>query len=114
MSISPFLSVAQPCNQVLSWACEQLTRAGLCTVQTFNLHAVLAGAHECSCPNHGTSECDCQMIILLVYGKAEAPLTLILHGNDGQTWLSLAETPISGANGGLGKSIRQALAIQIP
>lgn len=54
------------------------------------------------------------MIILLVYGKAEAPLTLILHGNDGQTWLSLAETPISGANCGLGKSIRQALAIQIP
>jgi hypothetical protein len=28
------------------------------------------------------------MVVLLVYGNVIEPVTLILHGNDGQTWLS--------------------------
>ena len=49
------------------------------------------GLHNCCCPNHGTDACDCQMIVLLVYGEAAEPATLILHGNNGQTWISIAE-----------------------
>ena len=47
----------------------------------------------CTCPHHGTNECDCQMVVVLVYGKAAEPATLILHGNDGQTWLAIADDP---------------------
>jgi hypothetical protein len=32
------------------------------------------------------------MLVLLVYGSAAEPATLIMHGNDGQTWLSLVNT----------------------
>jgi hypothetical protein len=85
MNISPFLSVNQPCDETLHWAKEQLSQANLRAVQTFDLHAARVGLHDCSCPNHGTDECDCQMEVLLVYGKSVEPTTLILHGNDGQT-----------------------------
>ena len=33
------------------------------------------------------------MLILMAYGEANPPTTLILHGNDGQTWLSLVNDP---------------------
>jgi hypothetical protein len=49
------------------------------------------------------------MVILLVYGKAEEPVTLILHGNDGQTWLSIAEGPRQRSDTKLPAEIRQAL-----
>jgi hypothetical protein len=32
------------------------------------------------------------MVILLIYGSNDGPETLILHGNDGNTWLSMALT----------------------
>lgn len=117
MNISPFLSVNHPCDEALQWTREQLSRAGLRAMQTFDLHAVRAGLHDCSCPNHGTEDCDCQMVILLVYGKADdvstplntSPATLFLHGNDGQTWLSIADNPQHRADSKLLAGIRQAL-----
>jgi hypothetical protein len=33
------------------------------------------------------------MVVLLVYGKQDDPATLVIHGKDGKTWLSLA-TPV--------------------
>lgn len=70
----------------------QLSEAGLSTVQTFNLNTARLGMHNCCCPNHGTEACDCQMIVLLVYGDVAEPATLILHGNNGQTWISIADS----------------------
>jgi hypothetical protein len=94
MNISPFLSVDYPCDQTLTWTREQLLQAGLRPVQTFDLHAARAASHDCSCPNHGTDKCDCQLVVLLVYGNVIEPVTLILHGNDGQTWLSFGSSLI--------------------
>ena len=109
MNISPFLSVNHPCDQALRWTREQLSQAGLRPVQTFDLYTARAGSCECPCPNHGTNECDCQLVIMLVYGKAEEPVTLILHGNDGQTWLSIADNPRQRSDTKLPAEIRQAL-----
>ena len=89
MNSSPFLSVNHNCDEALRWTKEKLLQAGLRPVQTFDLHTARSGLHDCSCPNHGLNECDCQMVVLLVYGTMKEPVTLILHGNDGQTWLSL-------------------------
>jgi|GEM_PF-447094 len=118
MNISPFLSVNQSCDGTLQWTKEQLAQVGLRTVQTFDLHTARAGLHDCPCPNHGTIECDCQMVVVLVYGKTEdvstllstSPVTLILHGNDGQTWLSLADSPGQKFDMNLSAEIKQALA----
>ena len=114
MNISPFLSVNHPCDVALQWTNEQLLQAGLRPVQTFDLHTARLAMHDCPCPNHGTNECDCQMVVLLVYGKAAEPVTLILHGNDGQTWLSIADDPRQRADAKLIKVIQQALEIKTP
>ena len=109
MNISPFLSTNRSCEETLRWAREQLARAGLRPVQTFDLNAARAGLHECACPNHGTEACDCRMVILLVYGDAPEPLTLTLHGNNGQTWLSIADNLRQGFDAKLSAKIKQAL-----
>ncbi len=69
----------------------QLGQAGLHAVQTFDLQSARHALSECPCPHHDTAECDCQMVVLLVYGEAEKPVTLILHGNQNITWVSFAE-----------------------
>lgn len=60
-------------------------------MQTFDLHAACHVLEDCPCPNHGTDECDCQMVMLLVFGGTKDPATLILHGHNRQTWLSICE-----------------------
>jgi len=114
MNISPFLSVNHPCDVAMQWTKKQITRAGLRPVQTFDLHTARLALHDCPCPNHGAEDCDCQMVILLVYGNTHEPVTLILHGNDGQTWLSFADGPRQGADSKLITLIRQALDTRTP
>jgi hypothetical protein len=112
MSISPFLSVEVDCDKVLEWTVGQLAQIGLQTMQTFDLNTARASLRDCPCPDHGTNECDCQMVILFVYGQASEPVALILHGKHKQTWLSFAETPISKSNTRLAQSIQQQLESQ--
>jgi len=114
MNISPFLAVNHPCDETLQWAKQQLSLADLRIVQTFDLHAARVGAHDCQCPNHGINECDCQMVVLLVYGTATEPETLILHGNDGQTWISMADTPNQKKNTLVTTAIRNTLEGYLP
>lgn len=114
MNISPFLSINHSCDEALQWTKQQLSQASLRAVQTFDLHIARLAMHDCPCPNHGTEECDCQMVVLLVYGKVAEPATLILHGNDGQTWVSFANDPQQRTDPKLINSIRQALEIKEP
>lgn len=92
LSFTPFLTVDQSCDTTLQWVNQRLAEAGLRTVQTFDLQDARAGARDCTCPQHGTGQCDCQMVVLLIYGNGKEPETLILHGRDGKTWLSFAHT----------------------
>lgn len=107
-TLSPFLSIHSSCDEALQLAKKQLSQAGLRPVQTFDLQTARLGPHDCSCPHHGTDECDCQMIVLLVYGEMAEPATLILHGNDGQTWVSVSDIPSQQTDKKLMASIRQA------
>ncbi len=110
-TLSPFHALDSPFAASLQWARRRLSRAGLRVMRTFDLNATRARheVEDCPCPNHGTEACDCQMVILLVYGSAESPATLVLHGNDGQTWLSIADEPRQRLNPKLLAGIRQAL-----
>ena len=108
-TLSPFLSIDSSCDQALQSTKKKLSQAGLRAVQTFNLNTARLGLHGCSCPNHGTDACDCQMIVLLVYGDVAEPATLILHGNDGKTWVSVVATTLQKADTKLITNIRQAL-----
>ncbi|OGO74285.1 MAG: hypothetical protein A3K41_05515 [Chloroflexi bacterium RIFOXYD12_FULL_57_15] len=121
-TLSPFYSIDRPCDDALKWTQEQLSQAGLRAMRTFDLHTARHALDDCPCPNHGTEECDCQMVVLLVYGKASdvstplntSPAALILHGNDGQTWVSIADNPSQRTDAKLITAIQQALEIKEP
>jgi hypothetical protein len=86
---------------ILPQNCEQATRqteAALChfglrVVRSFDLRQVDGLPDDCDCPYHGTGLCDCQMVVLLVYGEAATPATLVAHGRGGKTWLTLVDSP---------------------
>ena len=89
-ALIPFLALDQPYDQVLALVNQQLTNLGFRVVQTFDLQVARLAHADCPCPHHGTDHCNCQMIVLLVYRKQDDPTTLVIHGQDGKTWLSLA------------------------
>lgn len=111
--LSPFLSVNGPCDEVVARLKPGLASAGLRVIQTFDLNAARLGLEDCACPDHGTSECKCQMVVLFLYEDPFEPLTLILHGNDGQTWLSLAEHPRGRENTRAVRAIQDTLKVPI-
>ena len=108
-AVSPFLSLDGPSDHALNWLNARLSAAGLRVLQTFDLHAARLAVSNCACPHHGTELCDCQMVVLLVYGEAPLPATLILHSNDGRTWLSLVNTPAQRADVSIQTAIEKAL-----
>jgi hypothetical protein len=107
--ISPFLSIDSSWEKALHSIQASLSEAGFSTVQTFNLHATQRSSQGCGCPIHGTEQCDCQMIVLLVYGEPAEPATLMLHGNHTKTWLSIPESAPPVSNPGLIDTIRKVL-----
>lgn len=110
-SPTPLFSANRPYHEVLPWLKQRLSQVGLRVMQTFDLNSARADLEDCPCPHHGTGQCNCQMIVLLVYGKASGPATLILHGNDGRTWLSLVNTPQQQVTSSIQTSIEAALQV---
>ena len=108
-ALIPFLVLDQTCDQVLAWVNQQLTSADLRVVQTFDLQVARLAHPDCPCPHHGTNDCNCQMVVLLVYRKQDDPATLVIHGQDGRTWVSLAGPVGKRANQHLETAIRRAI-----
>jgi len=108
-ALIPFLALDQPCEQVQTWINEKLTSAGFRVVRTFDLQVARLAHPDCPCPNHGTANCNCQMIVLLVYRNQGEPATLIIHGQDGKTWISLAGPAEKRSSQHLEASVRQVL-----
>lgn len=113
-TLSPFCTIACSCDDALQWTKQRLSQADLHAMQTFDLHSARLTLQDCPCPRHGTNECDCQMIVLLVYGNAMEPATLILHGNDRQTWISIAENPNQRIDRKMISAIQEALEVKAP
>lgn len=107
--ISPFLSVDACWEKALHSIQTSLSQAGFSTVQTFNLQAARLSLQKSDCPTHGTEACDCQLVVFLVYGEPAEPATLMLHGNQTKTWLSIPESAPPVPNPGLIGAIRKAL-----
>jgi hypothetical protein len=87
------LNLQQSCKAALPSVVEHLCRSGLQVIPTFDLHQTRMVETGCTCPHHGTAECDCQMVVLLVYGKESQPATLVVHGHAGETSFSMVEFP---------------------
>lgn len=94
-----------------------LGRQGLRVIRSFDLRSVLA-AHaehaassgECDCPYHGTAQCTCQFVVLLVYGGAGPPVAVTAHGRDGRARLRLVQDAMAAPDPRLAKQVLSALA----
>src|SRR5262245_4851415 len=113
-AILPFLTIDLACEKVAAWVRERLTQAGLRVVPTFDLQIARLAHPDCPCPHHGTKACSCQLVILLIYGKQEGPATLVIHGQDGKSWISLAPAIETRSRQSLELSIKSTLVFRSP
>ncbi len=70
-----------------------LTQQGYRVLRSFDLRSALAAHPDSVCPCHGTTPCDCQFVVLLIYGNATRPVVVIAHGHDCETSLQLVSDP---------------------
>ena len=104
------MTIQANCDEATALVAQLLSGAGLQVVRSFDLRSARMAHAECTCPHHGTAQCTCQFVVLLVYGQSGAPVTLVVHGHDRQTWLSLVDTPQQPADMRLAAEIAQALS----
>jgi hypothetical protein len=62
-----------------------LARQGLSVLRSFDLRSALGAHGGCECPHHGTAQCNCQFVVLLVYGEAADPVVVTTHARDNRT-----------------------------
>src|SRR5574341_176901 len=75
-------------------ATEALTRRGFRVIRSFDLRSAMAAHADCECPHHGTAQCTCQFVVLLVYGNAStgsggAPVVVTAHSRDAQAQVQI-------------------------
>ncbi len=109
-----FLRLEQACDQAVDRILHQVEATGLHVLRTFDLQDARLAHTECPCPQHGTRQCDCQMVVLLVYADNCQPVSLVAHSHDGVTWFSLIDTPQQRADPHLEATIRQVLGCMAP
>jgi len=108
--MAPLLKLSCIGDEAVSRVKEILDETGLQVLVSFDSHHVWEGVSPAACPHHGTSNCDCQIVILLVYDEEGKPATLLVHGQDGETWISLAAGPGQRPPARLEKKISNALS----
>jgi hypothetical protein len=90
---SAILTLQADSQTAIEQSIRRLDRSGFQVMRSFDLKVARSAHVGCTCPYHGTDQCDCQMVVLLVYGQDEAPVALVVHGHDGLTEIALVDTP---------------------
>ena len=96
--------LAVDCGRVAERLSRDLGAAGLRVTRSFDLQSArqaLRDPESCPCPHHGTADCNCQYVVLLVDAGGGSHLTLVAHGHDRETHLSIdglgsVSAPIAG------------------
>lgn len=70
-------------------ATEVFTRHGFRVIRSFDLRSAMAAHAVCECPHHGTAQCTCQFVVLLVYGESGAPVVVTTHSRDAQAQMQI-------------------------
>ena len=77
------------CNTVIRLITQELSAAGFVILESFDFQSARAAHPGCTCPQHGTEQCTCQLVVLLVHNERTPPVTLTIHGNDFITELTV-------------------------
>jgi len=110
----PLMTIEKSAEESLPWAIQLLEKAGLRVMRTFDLREARFARPDCSCPQHGTEACDCQMTVLLIYGGEQAPASLLVHSFQETTCLYLEYTPELPDQHGLDRLIQEILTQPVP
>ncbi len=88
------IHVHVPCDAVADRLVEVFEAHGLRIYPSFDLKVALEQLPQCGCPYHGQDLCTCQYVVWLVYGSNAEPVLVVLHGRDGETWITLSANDI--------------------
>ena len=113
MTNSPFVIFNKNCDEAVPWAVHKLESAGFQAMRTFDLQAARHAHLDCACPHHGTAECNCQMVVLLVYQANNPPASLLIHGSDETSSFFLVNTPQQSISPTMERNIQDALSLEI-
>ena len=91
---------------------DRLTEDGMQVIRSFDLQTARTAHVDCECPHHGKDECDCQLVVMLVYDERGTLLTLLAHGKDNKTHFALVDPPERVQERILKNKILQALALE--
>jgi hypothetical protein len=97
----PILIFDKPCDEAVVDVTRQLEEARFQVIRTFDLQAAQESSSDqmCSdCSFKGEINCSCQMVVLLVYGVEQGPVSLVARGRKERTWFDLVVTPGQRAN----------------
>ncbi len=92
LGTDPFL-VDQPFEKAIVNLTDRLISRGFHMLVTFDLPGSSQAGLGCTCPHHGSDACTCRLSFILIYGLGTGPVSMLAHGSDGKTWLSLVDTP---------------------
>lgn len=87
----PLRIIDLQCSKFVEPLKKGFTDSGLWAFQSFDLQSTRALHEGCTCAYHGTSQCNCQLVVLLVYRAHGDPITLVLDGRDEQTYLFIVD-----------------------
>ena len=106
------LTLNMDSHKAVNKVTDRLSADGMQVIRSFDLQTAMAAHVTCTCPNHGKDECDCQLIVLLVYDDHSLPLTLVAHGKDNKTHFALVDPPERVQQRLLKTKILQAVALE--
>lgn len=86
-----------------------LQQCGLRVMRSFDLRAAQTKTASCVCQRQLLSLCDCQLVVLLVYGRAPEPLTVVVSGHGDQTDIGIASDTFVHPDPQLTREVLEAL-----
>lgn len=84
--------VRLPWSQAVERLEIHFAESGFRVVRSFDLQLAresLRDPASCPCPHHGTDHCTCQYLVYLLYVGGQDPITLVVHGYDNRTEISI-------------------------
>ena len=96
-------------DEVTRCAVRVLSRHGLHSIRSFDLRSALEAWPDCECPHHGTAQCTCQYVVLLVYGPRNTPVTVVVHSNSGRIDFRIMHDSAAVSDPALAERIKVAL-----
>lgn len=111
--MTPLLMLKNGLTDAVQQVTTALQGAGLLIIPSFDSRHTRIEKSDISCPHHGTAACNCHIVVLLVYKSKEQPATLILYGQDDDTWISLAYASGLRPSAALQAQIKNSLTMEL-